>query len=68
MLAGEIEELRTQLESTERARKTAEGELYEASDRVSELTTQVSTLTAAKRKLERRDGLSTWVVALEGEG
>ena len=50
--AGELEELRTALEAAERARKMAEGELHEASDRVSELSNQVSVLTSAKRKLE----------------
>ena len=52
ILAGEIEELRTSLESAERARKAAEGELYEAADRVSELSTINSSLMGIKRKLE----------------
>lgn len=52
VLAGELEELRTQLESAERARKAAESELHEASDRVSELSVQTTSLTGAKRKLE----------------
>jgi len=52
VLAGELEELRTQLESAERARKAAESELHEASDRVSELSITVTQLTAHKRKLE----------------
>lgn len=33
MIAGEVEELRSQLEAAERARKAAEGELHEAADR-----------------------------------
>ena len=33
MIHGEIEELTTQLEAAERARKAAEGELHEAADR-----------------------------------
>ncbi len=33
MIAGEVEELRSQLESAERARKAAESELHEAADR-----------------------------------
>ena len=41
-----------QLESAERARKAAESELHEASDRVSELSTQAASLSGAKRKLE----------------
>ena len=52
LLAGEIDELRTQLEAAERARKAAEGELHEASDRVSELSISNASLTATKRKLE----------------
>ena len=51
-LSGEVEEMRTQLESIERARKAAESELSEASDRVSELMTITSTLSSSKRKLE----------------
>jgi len=52
VLAGELEELRTQLESAERARKAAEGELHEASDRVSDLSSSVQSISAHKRKLE----------------
>merc|ERR1712002_327813 len=52
VLAGEIEELRTQLEAAERARKSAEGELHEASDRIAELSGSNASLAAAKRKLE----------------
>jgi len=52
VLAGEIEELRTQLEAAERARKAAESELHEASDRVSDLSNSNSSLATQKRKLE----------------
>jgi len=52
VLAGEIEELRTQLEAAERARKAAENELHEASDRVSDLSNANSSLATQKRKLE----------------
>ena len=52
VLAGEIEELRAQVEASERARKIAEGELHEASDRVSELSASSSSFSAQKRKLE----------------
>jgi len=52
VLAGEIEELRAQVEAAERARKIAESELHEASDRVSELSTSASSFSAQKRKLE----------------
>jgi len=52
VLAGEIEELRTQLESAERARKAAENELHEASDRVGDLSNANSSLATQKRKLE----------------
>jgi len=52
VLAGEIEELRTQLEAAERARKAAESELHEASDRVGDLSNSNSSLATQKRKLE----------------
>jgi len=52
VLAGEIEELRTQLEAAERARKAAEGELHEASDRVNEMSASTQSLATQKRKLE----------------
>jgi chromosome segregation ATPase len=52
VLAGEIEELRAQLEAAERARKAAESELHEASDRVNELSATNSTLAAQKRKVD----------------
>jgi chromosome segregation ATPase len=52
VLAGEIEELRTQLEAAERARKAAESELHEASDRVNELSASNSSIAAQKRKLD----------------
>jgi myosin heavy chain 6/7 len=40
------------LEAAERARKAAEGELHEASDRVNELSSANSSVAAQKRKLE----------------
>jgi len=52
VLAGEIEELRTQLEAAERTRKAAENELHEASDRVGDLSNANSSLATQKRKLE----------------
>lgn len=52
MLQGETEELRTALEQAERARKNAENELYEASDRVNELSAEVSSAQGQKRKHE----------------
>ena len=52
VLAGEIEELRGKVEAAERARKIAESELHEASDRVSELSASSSSFSAQKRKLE----------------
>ena len=52
VIAGELEELRTQLEAAERARKAAEAELHETSDRVSELAGSNNSLVTAKRKLE----------------
>ena len=52
MMLSELEELRTALEQAERARKAADSELVEASERVSELQTMNSSLSSAKRKLE----------------
>ena len=52
LTAGEADELRAQLEAAERARKHAEGELMEAGERVSELTSANGSLGAARRKLE----------------
>merc|ERR1712043_119247 len=52
LLSGEVEEMRTQLESGERARKAAEAELHEVADRVSELSAQNTSLSSSKRKLE----------------
>ena len=52
VIAGELEELRTQLEAAERARKAAEAELHETSDRVSELAAANNSLVTSKRKLE----------------
>jgi len=51
-LAGELEELRTQLEMADRARKSAESEMNDAADRVSELLAANASLTSARRKLE----------------
>ena len=50
--AAETEDLRTELEGSERARKTAEGNMHEANDRVAELTSSVSSLSATKKKFE----------------
>lgn len=52
ILQGEVEEMRSSIESAERARKSAETELHEANDRVDELAAQVTSLQAQKRKLE----------------
>jgi len=52
VIAGELEELRTQLEAAERARKAAESELHETADRVSELAAANNSLVTSKRKLE----------------
>jgi len=51
-LSGELEELRTQMEMSERARKSAESELNDAAERVSELMAANASLTSARRKLE----------------
>jgi chromosome segregation ATPase len=52
VIAGELEELRTQLEAAERARKAAESDMNDAMDRVSELMSANASLTAARRKLD----------------
>ena len=52
VLSGELEELRAQLDASERARKIAESELHEASDRLSEVTAASTFLSTQKRKLE----------------
>ncbi len=52
MLMGELEEVRALLDAAERARKTTEGDLSDANSRISELTTQNTTLTSAKRSME----------------
>ena len=52
VVASELEELRTQLEASDRARKAFEAELHEASERGSELSATASSLAAQKRKIE----------------
>ena len=52
MMSTELDELRSSLETAERARKTAENELSETNDRVNELSTQNASLAAHKRRLE----------------
>ena len=49
---GELEEMRTALEQTERGRKVAESELMEVSERANLLHTQNTALINQKRKLE----------------
>lgn len=49
---AELDEMRTTLESAERARKAAENELYEASERVNELSVQLTAANGQKRKAE----------------
>ena len=48
----QVEEMRTQMEASERARKQAENDAHEANDRVGELSAQNASLNAMKRKLE----------------
>ncbi|CAM5156702.1 unnamed protein product [Eretmochelys imbricata] len=52
LMLAEIEELRAALEQTERARKVAEQELLDASERVQLLHTQNTSLINTKKKLE----------------
>jgi chromosome segregation ATPase len=49
---NEVETIRTQYESSERARKHAENEAGEAGSKVSEMTLIVNTLTSEKRHME----------------
>ncbi len=51
-MSSELEELRNAFENSERARKQAESELSETTDRVNELATQNATMNAHKRRLE----------------
>ncbi|MCI4375437.1 hypothetical protein PGIGA_G00109470 [Pangasianodon gigas] len=61
LLLAEIEELRTALEQTERSRKVAEQELVDASERVTLLHSQNTSLINTKKKLE------TDLVQIQGE-
>ncbi|XP_026557886.1 myosin-1B-like isoform X4 [Pseudonaja textilis] len=61
LMQAEIEELRAALEQTERARKVAEQELLDASERVQLLHTQNTSLINTKKKLE------TDVTQIQGE-
>merc|ERR1739838_618275 len=49
---SELDETRNALEANERARKQAENELLEVTDRVNNLSAQNSALSSARRKLE----------------
>lgn len=51
-LTAELEDLRSLLETSERARKNAEGEMHETSTRISELTITITALTGDKRRME----------------
>ena len=50
MANGELQELRSQLESVDRARKNAESEAQECNERLAEVTSQLQTISVAKRK------------------
>jgi len=52
VLAGEVDELRSQLEVLEKTRKMTENELREIADRVADLTNANAALLAAKKKTE----------------
>merc|ERR1712121_499387 len=52
IIMTELDETRSALESNERARKQAENELLEVTDRVNNLSAQNSALSSARRKLE----------------
>lgn len=51
-VSGELEESRTLLEQSDRARRQAESELSDANETISGLTNKHGSLAAAKRKLE----------------
>jgi len=48
----ELEELRSQLETAERARKAADSKLNDAQEQITELSSSVNSLTNVKRKHE----------------
>ena len=52
MLAGELDELRSQIDVLEKTRKMSDAELREISDRVTELSQANAALLAAKKKTE----------------
>ncbi|XP_078574519.1 myosin-7-like [Branchiostoma floridae x Branchiostoma japonicum] len=52
MLLAETDEVRGQLDTAERSRKTAEASLVESNERLAELSTQNSALAGHKRKLD----------------
>merc|ERR1712135_225506 len=52
ILSAEFEETRAALESNERARKMAEAEVLDVTDRLNGLTSQTNALAGAKKKLE----------------
>lgn len=51
-ITAELEEIRSQFELADRARKNAESELNDANVRISELTITINSLTNDKRRLE----------------
>jgi len=51
-LQTELDDVRALLETAERARKNAEGELHDAGVRINELTISITTITNEKRRLE----------------
>jgi len=51
-LQTELEDVRALLETSERARKNAEGELHECSSRINELTINITAMSNDKRRLE----------------
>lgn len=51
-LTTELEDVRSLLETSERARKSMEGEYHETSVRINELTISITALTGDKRRME----------------
>merc|ERR1712183_92912 len=56
IVMAELDETRNALESNERARKQAEVELLDLTDRINNLSVQNSALSSARRKLEAENG------------
>ena len=52
MMSNEVQELRNGYEQAEKLRRSAEGDVSDASERITDIQSQLNALNAAKRKLE----------------